>query len=69
MEVEGSPNIHMRVKLSPSPEQIASGRITDLANPITAMPIVDAIPAVCGAAPGIRTPVDLPLITGRYVAD
>jgi hypothetical protein len=33
------------------------------------MPVVNAIPAVCGAAPGIRTYADLPLITGRYVAD
>ncbi len=69
MEVEGSPNIHTRVQFSPSQEQIASGRVADLANPITAMPVVNAIPAVCGAAPGIRTYADLPLITGRYVAD
>ena len=46
-----------------------SGRVADLANPITAMPVVNAIPAVCGAAPGIRTYADLPLITGRYRAD
>lgn len=69
MEVEGSPNIHTRVKFSPSPEQIASGRVADLANPLTAMPVVNAIPAVCDAAPGIRTYADLPLITGRYVPD
>jgi hypothetical protein len=69
MEVEGSPNIHTRVKFSPSPEQIQSGRIADLANPVTAMPVVNAIPAVCDAEPGIRTYADLPLITGRYVAD
>lgn len=69
MEVEGSPNIHTRVKFSPSQEQIASGRVADLANPITAMPVVNAIPAVCGAAPGIRTYADLPLITARYVGD
>lgn len=69
MEVEGSPNVHTRVRFSPSPEQIASGRVADLANPLTAMPVVNAIPAVCTAAPGIRTYADLPLITGRYVAD
>ena len=69
MEVEGSPNIHTRVKFRPSPEQMASGRAADLANPLTAMPVVNAIPAVCGAAPGIRTYADLPLITGRYVPD
>lgn len=69
MEVEGSPNIHTRVKFSPSREQIESGRIADLANPLTAMPVVNAIPIVCEAAPGIRTYADLPLITGRYVPD
>lgn len=69
MEVEGSPNIHTKVKFSPSQEQIQSGRVADLANPITAMPVVNAIPAVCDAAPGIRTYADLPLITGRYNAD
>lgn len=66
MEVQGNPNIHTRVKFSPSQEQIDSGRIADLANPVTAMPVVNAIPAVCDAAAGIRTYADLPLITGRY---
>jgi hypothetical protein len=68
MEVEGNPNIHTRVKFSPSQEQIDSGRIADLANPVTAMPVVNAIPAVCAAAAGVRTYADLPLITGHYVA-
>jgi hypothetical protein len=30
---------------------------------MTAMPAVNAIPAVCAAAPGIATYADLPLIT------
>ena len=30
----------------------------------TGMPAVNAIPAVCAAAPGIRTYADLPLVTG-----
>ncbi|CFE51342.1 dihydrodipicolinate reductase [Mycobacterium tuberculosis] len=36
----------------------------------TAMRIVNAIPAVVAAEPGIRTTLDLPLITGegRYAA-
>ena len=69
MEVEGSPNVHTRVKFSPSQAQIQSGRVADLANPVTAMPVVNAIPAVCDARPGIRTYADVPLITARYVAD
>ena len=32
---------------------------------MTAMPAIDAIPAVCAAAPGIVTYLDLPLITPR----
>ncbi len=31
----------------------------------TAMRLLNAIPAVCDAAPGLLTPTDLPLITGR----
>jgi len=68
MEVQGNPNIHTRVQFSPSPAQIESGRIADLANPVTAMPVVNAIPAVCDAPAGIRTYADLPLITGYYTA-
>jgi hypothetical protein len=69
MEVQGNPNIHTRVKFSPSQEQIDQGRVADLANPITATPVVNAIPAVCDAPAGIRTYADLPLIAGRYVDD
>jgi hypothetical protein len=32
---------------------------------ITGLPVVNAIPAVCAAPPGIRTYVDLPVITGQ----
>jgi 4-hydroxy-tetrahydrodipicolinate reductase len=32
---------------------------------MTAMPAIDAIPAVCAAAPGIVTYLDLPLVTPR----
>jgi hypothetical protein len=67
MEVHGNPNIHTRVRFSPSRQQVESGRIADIANPVTAMPVVNAIPAVCDAPAGIRTYADLPLITGRYV--
>ncbi len=66
MEVTGQPNLHTRMRFSPSPEQLASGRVADLAQPVTAMPCVNAIPVVCDAAPGIRTFADLPLITARY---
>jgi len=31
---------------------------------ITAMPTINAIPAVCAARPGIVTAADLPIVTG-----
>ena len=67
MEITGQPNLHTRMRFSPSPEQLASGRVADIAQPVTAMPCVNAIPVVCEAQPGIRTFADLPLITARYV--
>src|SRR5262249_48630713 len=67
MEGGGNPNLHTLVRVRPAREQVESGRARDLANPLTAMPVVNAIPAVCDAAPGIRTYADLPLVTGRYV--
>jgi hypothetical protein len=72
MEVEGNPNVHTRVTFSPpgmkrTGPSGAGAEVADLANVITAMPVISAIPAVCAAAPGIRTYADLPLITGRYV--
>ena len=66
MEVEGNPNVSTRVRFAPQ----KTGRVEDyldMANILTSTPLVAAIPAVCAAAPGIRTYADLPLITGRYV--
>ena len=33
----------------------------------TAMRLLNAIPAVCAAPPGLLTPTDLPLIAGRGI--
>ncbi|MFO8100956.1 MAG: dihydrodipicolinate reductase [Dehalococcoidia bacterium] len=69
MEVEGNPNIRTRVTFSPStvnPQDRGAGG-ADLANQVTAMPVINAIPAVCAASAGIKTYADLPLIAGRYV--
>lgn len=69
MEVDGNPNIRTRVTFSPSTVKTddPSAGGADLANMVTAMPVISAIPAVCDATPGIRTYADLPLIAGRYV--
>jgi len=66
MEVEGHPNVQTRVRFRPqNPDRIED--YIDMANVITATPVVSAIPTVCAAAAGIRTYADLPLITGQYV--
>ena len=39
----------------------------DAASVATAMHAVNAIPVVCAAEPGIRTFLDLPLVTGRGI--
>jgi len=69
MEVEGNPNIRTRVTFSPAEvdmqNPMAGG--ADLANQVTAMPVISAIPAVCKAGPGIKTYADLPLIAGQYI--
>jgi 4-hydroxy-tetrahydrodipicolinate reductase len=69
MEVEGNPNIRTRVTFAPPGVKTEDPKVggADLAHTVTAMPVISAIPAVCDAAPGIRTYADLPLITGRYV--
>jgi hypothetical protein len=56
--VEGKPT--MKFELDES--WISNGLIA------TAAHAVHAIPAVCAAAPGIRTFLDLPLIVGKHTA-
>ena len=69
MEVQGDPNIHTRVTFLPSTAQMQGGRPADLANVVTAMPVINAIGAVCEAKAGIRTYADLPLIRPHYTAN
>ena len=55
IEIEGDPGV--RCKLEPLGEHL-DGTIT------TAMPVVNAIPAVCAAPPGIVNQMGLPFVTG-----
>jgi len=57
VEIEGDPNV--RVKLE-SPDGHFDGAVT------TAMPCVNAIPAVCAAPPGIVNQMDLPFVRGAH---
>lgn len=68
VEVDGEPKIQARFMILPHQEDLAKLTLDDfhgLGMIITALPAVNAIPAVCQARPGIRTYADLPLITGR----
>ena len=66
VDVEGEPRVRTQLQIFPpdgwdEPDFMGLGMI------MTAMPAVNAIPAVCAAPPGIVTYRDLPLVSG-YVA-
>jgi len=64
VEVQGDPSVHVTFRgLQPPFEQADLDRNPGIV--ATAMHCVNSIPAVCAAPPGIRTYLDLPLITGR----
>ncbi len=67
VEVEGQPCVRTKLEIRP-PHDFEAKSFADfmvLGMIITGLPAVNAIPAVCAAAPGIRTYAELPLITGR----
>jgi 2,4-diaminopentanoate dehydrogenase len=67
VRVEGSPCVKTKLEISP-PRDFVGRTMEDfmvLGMIMTALPAVQAIPAVCAAPPGIRTYADLPLITAR----
>jgi hypothetical protein len=67
VEIEGQPKVRTTLEIAP-PADFVARSFADymvLGMIITAMPAVDAIPAVCEAAPGIVTYADLPLVTAR----
>jgi hypothetical protein len=57
VEIEGDPSV--RCRLEPIGAHF-DGAVT------TAMPVVNAIPAVCAAPPGIVNHMELPLVRGAY---
>ncbi|MFN3220118.1 MAG: dihydrodipicolinate reductase [Acidimicrobiales bacterium] len=67
VRVEGSPCVKTKLEIRP-PRDFVGRTMEDfmvLGMIMTALPAVQAIPAVCAAPPGIRTYADLPLITAR----
>src|SRR5207247_10433244 len=69
IQVEGMPTVTLNVGFLPPPdfqaETIADFMV--IGHIITAMPAINAVPAVVAAAPGIVTYNDLPLVLPRGV--
>jgi hypothetical protein len=69
MEIRGHPQVNMRVEVLPQDfESMSLEEMLAIGSVITAMPIVNAIPAVVGARPGIVTYADLPAQASHIVA-
>ncbi|MGA9493534.1 MAG: dihydrodipicolinate reductase, partial [Mycobacterium sp.] len=71
VEIVGDPNVYVKVDLMPTTEDLAdltAQRMRSIGLRITAAPLVNAIPAVCAAGPGIVTYAELPTISARIFA-
>ena len=62
VEIEGSPSINLEVEFVGEDGDHNTGGLL-----VTAMRLVNAIPAVCEAPPGLVSANDLPLIAGRHL--
>ena len=67
IEVRGYPNVTLRAEVLPELGSMTMDEMIGIGSVITAMPIVNAIPAVVAAKPGIIGYRDLPAITTRLV--
>jgi hypothetical protein len=69
VDVDGEPRVRSQLQILP-PRDWSEPDFMGLGMIMTAMPAVNAIPAVCGAPPGIVTHRDLPLVTAAgFAAD
>lgn len=59
--VEGDVPLDVMIKIQPAPDQLA-----DVQGAITANPVVNAVPYLCEAAPGIRETSELPTVLARF---
>ncbi|HWA66251.1 MAG TPA: dihydrodipicolinate reductase [Mycobacteriales bacterium] len=67
IEVRGHPQVNLRAEVLPQDfESMSLDEMLAIGSVITAMPIVNAIPAVVGARPGIVTYADLPAQASRF---
>jgi 2,4-diaminopentanoate dehydrogenase len=67
VEVTGDPGTKVVFK-GLHPESIEAGLKRNPGIVATAMHCVNAVPYVCGAAPGVQTYLDLPPVAGRAAA-
>ena len=66
IEVVGDPNLRLKLDIWPTDADLADltkATMHSIGMRITAVPVVNAIPAVCAAPAGIATYADLPVIT------
>ena len=66
IEVEGDPNLRLKLDIWPTEADLANlttATMHSIGMRITAVPVVNAIPAVCAAPAGLLTYADLPVIT------
>lgn len=68
VEVRGDPDTFVTIH-GWQPATVAEGLLRNPGVVVTAMHCVNSVPAVCAAPPGVRTYVDLPLVTGRAHPD
>ncbi|GAA3811409.1 hypothetical protein [Nocardioides panacisoli] len=64
VEVRGDPSVTLTFK-GLQPETVEAGLVRNEGVVATAMHCINAIPLVCDAEPGIKTYLDLPVVTGR----
>lgn len=69
VEVDGDPRVRAKVDIWPAQDlaTLTPEDIHAIGMRITGVPVVNAIPAVVAAPPGIRTYAELPVITSRLV--
>jgi hypothetical protein len=63
--VVGDPNLRLKLDIWPTDQDLADltkATMHSIGMRITAVPVVNAIPAVCAASPGIATYATLPTI-------
>jgi 2,4-diaminopentanoate dehydrogenase len=72
IEVSGDPRIRVKLEVWPDTEDLGSLTTSDfhaIGMKLTAAPLVNAIPYVCAAEPGLRTYTDLPTISTSFSAN